>query len=236
MQSVGLLFKVLWSPGEVMLLLSKEPKIVTPIVFLCLFSMLTGAVVMTKLDAAELAVRAIERSPQGASLSDEAKGRIRERMNSPVVKGFTFATTVIGPIIAIALVTALYFGLFTMLGREGGFKAFFSITAFAFIPSIFRQLAAVLSAFVVPVSSIMPDELGSLSPAVFLDRDSLSPVLFAGVALIDLVSIWILILLVIGYGFVTRKSLSKTARAGAVVGVFLVWGVLRLLLAAVRGV
>ena len=191
---------------------------------------------MTKVDAADLAMRAIERSPQGANLSDGAKEQIRQRMNSPAVKGFTLASTVLGPLLIMAVVSVIYFALFTMIGREGSFKAFFSITAFAFVPGIFRQLAAMLTAFVVPSSSIMPDELGSLSPAVFLDRDSVSPVLFAGVNMIDLVSIWILILLGIGFGFVTRKSLSKTMRASAVFGVFLVYALLRLGLAALRGV
>jgi len=236
MQSIGLLFKVLWSPGEAMFLLSKRPRVLAPLLFLALFSIVTGGAVMMKVDSAELAMRAIEKSTRGASLSDEQKTQIRQQMNSPVVKNFTFGSVVIGPLLMILLVAGIYFALFTMLGREGGFKAFLSITAFAFIPTIFRQLAAVFSAYVVPPSSLMPDELGSLSPAVFLDRDSISPVLFAGVNMIDVVSVWVLILLVIGYGFVTRKSLSKASRAAAVFGVFLVYVALRLGSAAVRGI
>ena len=68
----------------------------------------------------------------------------------------------------------------------------------------------------------------------FLDRDSVSPMVFAGVNTIDVVSIWVLRLLMIGFGFVTRKGLSKTARAGSVIGVFLIYVVSRLLLASVR--
>ena len=182
---------------------------------------------MTKISPADLAIRAIEKSPRGANFSEDQKDQLRKTMDSPVVKTLTFCSTAFGPAVLVLLITGLYFGLFTLLGREGGFKAFLSITAFAFIPSIFRQLAAVLSVYVVPAASIMPDELGSISPAVFLDRDAMSPVLFAGVTMIDLVNFWILALLVIGYGTVTRKSLSKTARAGAVVGVFLVYALLR---------
>ena len=191
---------------------------------------------MAKLDSAELAMRAIEKSRSGAGLSDEQKAQIRQRMNSTFVKGLTFASAVIGSLVMIVIVAAIYFALFTILGRQGGFKAYLSITSFAFVPTVFRQLAAVLSAFVVPPSSLMPDELGSLSPAVFIDRDSVSPVLFAGLNTIDLVSLWILILLVIGYGFVTRNSLSKASRAGVIVGVFLLYVALRLASAAVRGV
>ena len=191
---------------------------------------------VTKLDLAELTIRQIERSPQGANFSDQQKDLMRKQMQSPVVKGFTFVSTAIGPVVIIVVVAAIYFALFTILGREGGFKSFLSITAFAFVPLIFRQLAALLSAFFLPGSAIMLDELGSLSPAVFFDRDSMSPVLFTAVSTIDLVNIWILALLIIGYGYVTRQSLSKGVRAASVIGVFLVYVALRLALAAIRGV
>jgi hypothetical protein len=236
MQTIGLLFKVLWSPGETMFLLSKNPRVLAPLLFSCLFSFASGTVMAKKLDLAELTIRQIERSPQASNLSDQQKDLMRQQMNSPLVKGFTFVSTAVGPIVIILLVTVIYFVLFTILGREGGFKSFVSITAFAFIPLIFRQLAGVLSALFLPSSAIMLDELGSLSPAVFLDRDSMSPVVFAAVSTVDLVSIWILALLIIGYGFVTRKSLSKGTRAASVIGVFLVFVALRLALAAIRGV
>jgi hypothetical protein len=236
MQSIGLLFKVLWSPGEAMFLLSKTPRVLTPFLFLCLFSAVIGGITMTKLDAGELAMRAIEQSPQAANMTDEQKALIRSQMNSPVVRGITAVSIVAGPALLIVIVATIYFTLFTMLGREGGFKAFLSITAYAFVPTIFRSLAGMLSAFTLPLSSIMPDELGSLSPSVFIDRSAVSPVLFTAVSSIDLVSIWILCLLVIGYGFVTTKTVSKATRAVAVIGVFMVYVLFRLGFAAIRGV
>lgn len=236
MKVIGLLLKVLWAPGEAMSSISKNPRVLAPLLFLSVFSSITGGLVMTKLDSGELALRAIEQSAQGRNMPEEAKERMRQQLNSPVVKGLTLVATVAGPLVVILFVASLYFGVFTLLGREGTYKAFFSVTAFAFVPGIFRQLAAVLSAFVVPSSSIMADELGSLSPSVFLDRDSISPVLFTAVSTVDLVNIWILSLLVVGFGFLTRKSLSKIVRVGAVVGLFLVYAAFRLALAALRGV
>lgn len=236
MQGIGLLFKVLWSPGEAMLLLSKNPKVLAPILFLTLFSIATASVLVVKVDTVELTMRTIEKSSRGSSLSDEQKAQLRRQIDSPVVKALTLVSGVLGAGLTVLIVAAIYFALFTMLGREGGFKAFFSITAYAFVPTIFRSMAAMLSAYVVPASSLMLDEFGSLSPAVFLDRDSVSPVIFAAVSTIDLVSIWVLILLGIGYGFVTRKSLSKASRAAAIVGVFMVYVVFRLGSAAIRGI
>jgi hypothetical protein len=189
-----------------------------------------------KVDSSELAIRMLERPGRDISLTEEQKELVRQSMNSPLTRGMGFATTFLGPAFVVLLVAGIYFIIFTVLGRESGFKSFFSITAFAFIPSIFRQLAMIFTVFIVPSSSLMPDELGSVSPAVFLDRDSISPLLFAAVNSIDAISIWILILLVIGYGFVTPKSLSTAARVSAVVCLFMVYVTLRLAAAAIQGV
>jgi hypothetical protein len=236
MRSIGLLFKVLWSPGEAMFQLSKNPRVLAPMLFLSVFSFVAGSITLTKVDFAELSMRMIERSARGAQMPDEQKEQIRRATNSTPAKVSLFAATVVLPLIVIVVVAVVYFGLFTMLGREGGFKSYLSITTYAFVPIVFSQLAGLLRAYLVPSSSLMLDELGSLSAAVFIDRDSVSPVVFTAANTVDLSSIWILTLLAIGYGFVTRKRLSKTARTGAVVGVFLAYAALKLVSAAVRGV
>src|SRR5205823_10947473 len=101
MRSVGLLLRVLWSPAEAMFLVSKNPRALVPIVFLALCSLAGGMVVMTKVPASELAMRAIERSPQGANLSNEQKDRIRQQINSPVARVFGIVSTVIGPVLSV---------------------------------------------------------------------------------------------------------------------------------------
>jgi hypothetical protein len=190
--------------------------------------MIVGTVMITRLDMAELTIRQMERTGQAATMTDQQKDLMRQNMKLPVVRAATFVIAVAGTLVLIVLVTAIYFAVFTMVGREGNFTAFLSITAFAFVPSIFRQIAFIISVFVVPTSSLMLDELGSLSPSVFLDRDAMSPLLFTAVSMVDLVTIWILILLTIGYGFVTRKSLSRMTRGALVFGMFLVYAACRL--------
>lgn len=227
MQTIRLMFKVLWSPSEVMFLLSKNPRVLVPVLLLCATSFITTAVVTMKVDPADLAVRAVSQSAGTADLTDDQKAMVRT---------FTLVSAALTPVLLIAFVTIVYFALFSAIGREGGFKAFLSITAAACTPLVLRQVASVVSAFVVPAAAITPDRLGSLSPALFFGREGMSAVGYAAVNTIDLVSLWILALLTIGYGFVTRKSVSGIARAGAVVGVFLVYVALRLTVAALRGV
>lgn len=203
--------------------------------FLTLCSALAAGASAWKVDTAELTLRMIESSNRNMTLSEEQKAQIRRQMNLPAIKGATLASGILGPQVVIFLVAVVYFALFTVLGRDCTFKTFCSITTYAFIPQIFRQFAAVLTIYVVPSSALVLDELGSLGPSVFVDRDSVSPALFAGIASVDVVSIWILALLVIGYKFTKQKGFSVATRTSAVVAVFLIYVVLRMAGAALQG-
>src|SRR5262245_12589718 len=179
MQSIGLLLKVLWSPAEAMLFLSKNPRVLTPLVFGFLCALLGTILVGTRVNYNELNIRMMERTRFFANMPEEQKEQIRKSSNSPTRNMLAPGLAAVSSIISVVVCTAIYFGVFTIFGREGTFKAFLSITAYAFVPMIFRMGAMVLSAFVAPSASLMLDELGSLSPGVFLDRDTMSPVLFA---------------------------------------------------------
>ena len=227
MRSIALVFKVLWSPGETMFLIAKTPCFGFALSLLIGSSLVSGAVVLTKIP--DLPLRAIERPP-AINISDEARDRLREQIDSPATWIFTIMLSSVRPVFMLLIVSGIYFLIFTIIGRHGSFRAFLSITAYSFIPMVFRQAVTVLSASFVPQSSIMPDELGSLSPAVFLDRDSVPPMVFSVVNMIDIVSIWVLSLMVIGFAFVTRKTISRTTRAGVVIGVYLVYAVGRIVI------
>ena len=232
MQSLGLLLKVLWSPGEAMFLLSKKPRALVALGFISLCSLLSAIAIASKQKFGELYMNTLAKSPQAARMPEDAKAQMQRVMSLPAMQGVFIALFVVTPLIIVTLIALIYFGLFSMVGRDAGFKAFFAITAFAFVPGVFSGLAGAIRAFVSVPSSLLLDELYSLSPATFLDRDAVSPFVFAAANSIDLVTIWTLILLVIGYGFVTPKSVSKGTRTVAVVGVLLVYEAIKLVLVA----
>jgi hypothetical protein len=94
-------------------------------------------------------------------------------------------------------------------------------------------VARILTVLIVPPSSIMPDELGSISPAIFVDRTTVSKTLFTLLSQFDIVTLWILSLLSIGYRFASTKKVSVAARVGCVFGIWLVWVALRVALSSV---
>ena len=234
METLTLFLKVLWAPRETMFLISQQPRVLVPLLLLSLFSMASGIIVVTKVDQGEMAIRTLERTA-GIQLPDDLRDRTKAQASNATTLTISIVSSAILPVVRILIVTAIYFGLFTILGRVGSFKAFFALTAFAFAPLIFSQLAAMLTVLVVPETSILPDELGAISPAIFLDRGSVPGGLFAAVNMIDLVSLWILVLLTTGFGFLIRRNVSSRTRTAAVFVPFLVYAGLRIGLAYLQG-
>jgi hypothetical protein len=216
METIGLFFKTFWAPGEAMFKLSKKPRILVPLILVGVLQLGVGIVSLNKLDLGKLAVAQIERSPQGANMTEEQKQNIARlyRQFAPVIMVFG----AVAPAIFVTIAAGIYFGIFTVLGRDGSsFKAFYAITLFAYVPLLLRQAASVVQLLTVPPEQLDVNDLGSLSLAVFLDRAEVGKVLFALASVVDLTSIWIMILLVIGYKYVTSKTVGTGLRATAVV-------------------
>jgi hypothetical protein len=221
MQSLGLVFKTFWAPAEAMFLTAKNPRVLVPLIVLTLFALGTGLTSFAKVDFGDMVKQQLEKTRQGQQMTEEQKQNIVRiyRTLGPVliVAGAAF------PVILVTLATVIYFGIFTMLGREGNFKAFYAVTVLAYMPLIIRQIVSAIQLFAIPTSQLDLNDLGNMSAQLFLDPASGSKVLFALAGVVDVTSLWIMILLCIGYKTVTRKSLGMGLRvAGVVVPYFIV--------------
>jgi hypothetical protein len=221
MQSLGLVFKTFWAPAEAMFLTAKNPRVLVPLIVLTLFALGTGLTSFAKVDFGDMVKQQLEKTRQGQQMTEEQKQNVVRiyRTLGPVliVAGAAF------PVILVTLATVIYFGIFTMLGREGNFKAFYAVTVLAYMPLIIRQIVSAIQLFAIPTSQLDLNDLGNMSAQLFLDPASGSKVLFALAGIVDVTSLWIMILLCIGYKAVTRKSLGMGLRvAGVVVPYFIV--------------
>lgn len=225
MDNISFIFKVLWAPGQAMSEVVKRGAIFAPILLLAFVSLASTFITFRKIDPAAIAIQQSER--QGRQLTAEQKAQMQQMMNSPILKGvgITFAT--IGPLISTTIITLIFFGIFTLVGREGTFKGFMAVTAHACVPLVIRLIAGILTVVMVPIDQIAMDEIGSISPALFIDRTGMNKMLFTAINSIDVITIWVLILLVIGYRFVTKKSVGTMTRAACVFGLWLLFVAIR---------
>jgi len=229
MESMGLLFKVLWSPAEAFFILSKKPRVLAPLIVITLASLAASIVTFTYIDMGELTLRQIEQSPSGANMPEEQKQQMVQ-----MIRTFTPVSMVIGavaPAVIVTIAALIYFAVFMVIGRDSDFKTFLSITAFAHLPLIVRQAAAIAQVYLTPAAQLDIYNLGGLGLATFLDPGAVSPTVYAASTVVDIVSIWVWILLIIGYKFVVPKSVGIAARASGVLVVSLFFS---LIFAALR--
>src|SRR5262249_48169927 len=143
-----------------------------------------------------------------------------EQKQAAITRARTFAPVTvfagsIFPAILVSLAAVVYFAIFTMIGPEGTFKMFFAVTVLGYMPLIVRQIVAAIQLLAIPSSQLDVNDLGNMSAQLFLDPASGSKVLYALAGLVDVTSLWIIVLLCIGYKTVSRKSVGTGLRVAA---------------------
>ena len=215
MQSLGLVFKAFWAPAEAMFVTSKNPRVLVPLIVLTVCALAVGLTSFARVNFGDMVRQQMEKTRQGQNMTEEQKQNVVRLYTT-----FAPAIVVIGaasPAIIVTIATVLYFAIFTMLGREGDFKAFYAVTVLAYMPLIVRQIVGAIQLFAIPSSQLDLNDLGNMSGQLLLDPASGSKILFALAGVVDVTSLWIMILLCIGYKTVTRKSLGTGLRVAAVV-------------------
>ena len=125
MKGFVLVFKTFWSPGSAFEEIAESP--VRPwaaILVLTIVGLISAGVITATVDPAEMALRAMEQSPQGANLTEEQKEQFVERLNNPAVRYIGFAGALVGPTVLIVVLSGIYFGLLRRIcGQSKGLCA-----------------------------------------------------------------------------------------------------------------
>lgn len=235
MNSLELLVRAFWSPSESFRDQAAQPRLIAPLAFLLFFSGLVGVTAYVKVDNEAIFKRMLEQDQRLSQLSAQQKEQFLERARNPNTKAFGLVFGTLSPIVMVLLVASFYFVAFTVFGREGGFKAYVAVTALGFVPAAVRSIAATTTLLLVPSDELAMESLGSIALSVFLDRAAVGPVLYTLTSFLDVVFAWTLALLIIGYSFLVRRSVSKLMVAGVVLGGYVVLVSARVLIAGLTG-
>src|SRR4051812_23639210 len=115
MESISLLFKVFWSPGEAMFKAAKSQKVLAPILLLVLGTVAYTVLTFSYINGGEIAIRTLEQ--RGQQLPPEQKARILEGANGALAHGAALVAGTIGIVLMLVIVSALFYGVFTFVGR-----------------------------------------------------------------------------------------------------------------------
>jgi hypothetical protein len=196
------------SPGPTFASIARWPGWVLPLVISTVLSIAATAAILPRLDF-ESALR--ERfAARGQTVPEDRIEQIvgAQKKFAPV---FAYGWAVLAPtVIALLLATVLWVS-FKAFGWEVVFRQSFGVTAHAFLPAI--GVSMLLIFFVSRVDLVNPADLGDLThsnPGFLVDRHS-NPVLHSLLSSLDVFSLWVLALLVIGFAAAAKVTRKKAA-------------------------
>lgn len=230
--SFGRLAGVLVSPTRTFKAISQKPTWVVALLVLIGLGLVVGIMMSGKMDWAEITRDSIE--ARGQEIPEEQLEGIidfQEKFGPMMMIG---GALVASPVVFL-LMALIFMVIFKLFGGELDFLRSFSVLLHGLMP---RAVLALLS---IPVvlsreelgfeelqdSSVLASNLASFAP------EEAGPAVVALLASFDLFSIWAMVLLVIGYS--TAARVSKGVAAAGVVGLWVVYVLGKMGLAALGG-
>lgn len=208
---VAMMFGALFAPAETFEKAARRPVWLVPLIIYVLLSIAGTVMVMPKLDF-ESAVRAqLEKSGQEI---DEKQLEMIISIQKPIV----YVSSVVMIPIAILIIAAVHMGGFRAFGGGGSFGQYFSVTVLAWMPLLVQSLIGQVVILTRKSISVEQLQTAVMSNLGFLTSPIDNPARFALLSSIDVFSIWVIVLLVIGF-----RIVSKLPRAQAIGIVVVFW-------------
>jgi hypothetical protein len=221
---------VLFSPDATFASIARRPDWVVPLLFILILSLANGIVLSSRID---FGAPAREAMAQNKNMTQEQMDRA-EKMSVGMGKVAKFIAPVIAIIVLLIVAGALLLTI-RLMGGEGDFKQAFSVTCYAWIPNVLQAIVLTIIVLAKGATGINPQAFPTMvrsSPAFLVDMKT-QPMAFALLSSLDLFTIWVLVLLIIGFAYVGRVSKAKAA-----VAVLSLWAVtilFKLVPAALQG-
>jgi hypothetical protein len=214
---------VIFSPDATFASIAKRPDWVLPLVLLLITSLVAGFIIAQHVDFGSAARASMEQNKNATPEQIDKAVKIA----GAIGKVFTYLSPVLS-LIGLLIIAGVLLLAFRLFGGEGDFKQAFSVTCYASIPSIIKSVVTLI--ILVARGGIIPVEvLATLvrSNLGFLADMKTSPMAFALYSSFDIFSVWFLILMIIGFAYVSR--LSKAKSAGIIISLWIVVLLLKLI-------
>ncbi|HEY6064988.1 MAG TPA: YIP1 family protein [Thermoanaerobaculia bacterium] len=198
---------VFGSPGSTFASIAERPGWVLPLVISTLLSIAATAAILPRIDV-DSAVR--ERlAAKGVTMSEEKIEQIVDAQKRFSGLGYVWAALA-STIIALVLATVFWVS-FKAFGWDLAFRQSFGVTSHALLPYIGTSMLLIL--FVTRLDLVNPTDLGDLthSNLGFLVDRKANPVLHSLAASLDVFTLWVLALLVIGYAVAAKVPRKRAA-------------------------
>ena len=224
---VGRIIGTFFSPKPTFEDIVRKPDWLAPMALILLMSLAAIIALNSHFNWRDYISQQIEKSPRAAQLSTEAKERQVEvsAKISPIV-AYVFGLLI--PICGILVIALVLWGAFSIMAGVGtNYKTALAIVSHAVVPaSVIGTMLFITVLFLKPVGMFDLDNPIATNVAALLADDASKWLVALGKNL-DLLELWKLLLLSIGFVAISPKKLQSGKAFSIVFGVFLVYLVLR---------
>ena len=230
--SFGRLLGVLVSPSKTFAAIAARPTWVVAMVALVVVGVVVGTLIQDKIDYEDVIRQSLEQ--QGRQLGEEETQQAID-----IGEKIARVMTVVGPLVfqplAYLLLGVIFMVLFKVLGGDLTFVKSLAVIVHGMMPRLVLGLLSIpvilgreeFSAEELQSGGVMASNAGA-----FAGEDA-GPGIVALLSSFDIFSLWAMVLLVIGFAAAAR--ISKGTAAGGVVGLWIVYVLGKIGVAALRG-
>jgi hypothetical protein len=223
----GRIIGVFFSPQATFEDIVRKPSWLLPTALILLFSLAAVIALNSHFSWHDYILQQIEKSPRAAQLSAEQKEQ-QAAMSAKFSPVFSYVFGLVLPVCGLLVIALVLAGAYNvMAGAGASFKTSLAIVSHAVVPaSVVSTILFVTVLFLKPVGMFDLDNPVATNVAALLPDDSAKWLVALGKN-IDLLELWKLILLGIGFAAVNPKKLKGGKAFSIVFGMFLVYLVLR---------
>ena len=212
---------MLFSPGKTFEDIVRKPSWIAPILLSTVLSIIAVVALNQRVNWREYIIQQIEKSSQSAQMSADQKQQ-RAEVGAKFTVAIVYAAGVIVPVCFALLVGLVMMGAYNLMAGAGArFAASFAIVAHAGMVGIISTPIFLLVLFLKPYGTIDPDNPVVTNLGALLPEESARWLVILCKSL-DIFTIWILILIAIGFAAVNPRKL-KGAKPYTIA--FSVWAV-----------
>ena len=206
---------VFFSPKSTFEDIARRPSWVLPVVLMTLLGIVVAVVMNQKIDWRDVASKRIEESPRAANLSADQKEQQIE-MSAKISPGVTYAFGLLGPILAVMVVTLVMWLAYNVIGGANtNFSVSVGIVSHAYVVTILSTLLFILILYLKPPGTLDLENPVATNIGAFLPDTTPKAFLALGRS-IDIFSIWTLLLIATGFAAFNPKKLKGKALSIAI--------------------
>jgi Yip1 domain len=198
---------VFFSPKATFEDIVKRPSWIVPLVLMTVLGIGVAFVMNQKVDWRDVASKRIEESPRAANLSPEQKEQ-QIAMGAKISPPIAYVFGGLGPILSIVVVAGVMLLAYNLIGGANGtFRVSLGIISHAFVVTVLSTLFFILILYLKPPGTLDLENPVATNVGAFLPESTPKALMALGRS-IDIFSLWILLLISIGFVAVNPKKLK----------------------------